>query len=246
MAKEKAKHDWLLCLLLAIIIVLILIIGGGLYYILVIENEENIEENNSNLLKNETVMNENLIDNSAIVSIDKNETIAAVPKVANEPIMNQNEVDKIAKATIEDYLNLTNNIFASPKGILVSDYFEFYKDYEEMSLRTENINGRVQTDIEYEKFVDKIIMYMSKELFESKYSDIYANVNGYLSVFEGGASGGRIDVTSAKFISQTDGVYTYETTYDYYTFEEVIGEKDKKRMVKIEKVYDNWIVIEEE
>ena len=40
MAKEKAKHDGLLCFLLALIVVLILVIGGGAYYFLVVDNEE--------------------------------------------------------------------------------------------------------------------------------------------------------------------------------------------------------------
>ncbi|MBR6504602.1 MAG: hypothetical protein IKT41_02640 [Clostridia bacterium] len=38
MAKEKAKHDGLLCFLLALIVVLILVIGGGAYYFLVVDN----------------------------------------------------------------------------------------------------------------------------------------------------------------------------------------------------------------
>ena len=38
MAKEKAKHDGLLCFLLALIVVLILVIGGGAYYFLVADN----------------------------------------------------------------------------------------------------------------------------------------------------------------------------------------------------------------
>lgn len=243
MAKEKGKHDWLLCLLLAIIVVLILVIGGSLYYALVIEDKENTVEDNANILTNEIIKEENFIYDGLV---EENKTVTDVPKETYKPALNQDEVNKIAKVTIEDYLNLTDDIFSSPKGILVSDYFEFYKDYEEMSMRVENINGILKTDIEYEIFVDKITKYMSKELFESKYSEIYTNINGYLGVFEGGASGGKIDVTNAKFISQVDGVYTYETTYDYYTFEEVIGEKDKEKNIKIEKVYDNWIVIDEE
>ena len=45
MAKEKAKHDGLLCFLLALIVVLILVIGGGAYYFLVVDNGEEIAEN---------------------------------------------------------------------------------------------------------------------------------------------------------------------------------------------------------
>lgn len=41
MAKEKTKHDSLLCLLLALIVVLILAIGGGVYYFIVSGDEGN-------------------------------------------------------------------------------------------------------------------------------------------------------------------------------------------------------------
>ena len=57
MAKEKAKHDGLLCFLLALIVVLILVIGGGAYYFLVVDNGEEIE--NNNLITNTTVQNKN-------------------------------------------------------------------------------------------------------------------------------------------------------------------------------------------
>jgi len=54
MAKEKAKHDGLLCFSLALIVVLIVAIGGGAYYFLVADNGENaniIEEKEKNTAK---------------------------------------------------------------------------------------------------------------------------------------------------------------------------------------------------
>jgi len=45
MAKEKTKHDGLLCFLLALIVVLTVVVGGGLYYFLVIDNPENNKPN---------------------------------------------------------------------------------------------------------------------------------------------------------------------------------------------------------
>jgi len=53
MAKEKAKHDGLLCFLLALIVVLILVICGGGYYFLVVDNEEEITQNKTSNVEQE-------------------------------------------------------------------------------------------------------------------------------------------------------------------------------------------------
>jgi len=49
MAKEKTKHDGLLCFLLALIVVLILVIGGGAYYLFIADSGEVIFKNNRSI-----------------------------------------------------------------------------------------------------------------------------------------------------------------------------------------------------
>jgi len=68
MAKEKAKHDGLLCFLLALIVVLILVIGGGAYYFLVVDNGEGIANNESenNSIPTNTESNIEKLENKLI------------------------------------------------------------------------------------------------------------------------------------------------------------------------------------
>jgi len=98
MAKEKAKHDGLLCFLLALIVVLILVIGGGAYYFLVVDNGEEIAENNSVIVENEKDNNvETTIENKKkikkinetkeiVYTIEKQETIEGQDDIVTNKI----------------------------------------------------------------------------------------------------------------------------------------------------------------
>jgi len=146
MAKEKAKHDGLLCFLLALIVVLILVIGGGAYYFLVVDNGEEIvenentdnnikqEENNSNVLTK--------INNSKeiVYSIEKEQYLEYLDKT----IINKIPVVNINSETIK-HINkeIEGNYENRPEYLDMCDY-NYYVNNDILSLVIKKDHGNYE------------------------------------------------------------------------------------------------------
>jgi len=97
MAKEKAKHDGLLCFLLALIVVLILVIGGGAYYFLVVDNGEKIAES-------ETENNSAIVENKKDSNVNSNTNVLDTNK-ETEKLVDEKNYESIAKKLFEKELS---------------------------------------------------------------------------------------------------------------------------------------------
>jgi len=192
MAKEKIKHDGLLCFLLAVIVVLILVIGGGAYYFLVLDNGEEITENKTeNIDEKESEKNSNINTNLNVT--EKNQET-------------EKKVDKIAKELFEK----------GSKKIRETQYAS-YDSYESAEPLTEKtING-----ITYQK---KHVLYSD---VKKQYSEIFTGdaldsvlirrfmeIDGYLYVSYGGATGWDITNIKLSRVSENNNEIKYKVEFN--------------------------------
>jgi len=191
MAKEKAKHDGLLCFLLALIVVLILVIGGGAYYFLVVDNGEEIAEKK--------------MENNLMVAEKKDDNVEE-----NKTLKTQEEIDGLAKANLEKYLDIMNSKEASPISIL--ERLGFYT-YEEMFNKFDESKSFIETDIKYDSVKEKLLKFASEDIIEKNIlnSNMYKkDSEGNILILNGGASGEEFEITRMILINKENDIYTYE------------------------------------
>ena len=121
-----------------------------------------------------------------------------------------------AKEVIEGCLNISMICRANPTGILCSKYLGYYNSYEELKNNIEGVSidslSAYKTNIEYQDFKNKMLQYMSVNLFETDtIFQKYININGSLYILDGGSSSGDYTIKNVK---QTfnDGKYV---KYDF-------------------------------
>lgn len=156
-----------------IIIAIILLVIIGVVFIKksnVINDNANIEEQDINE-KNET--NENIND-------DETET-----KFSNEAI----------KQALQSYLDLVGYKEASPEQLLVKLGLMEYGEYNNQELTEDNYK---KTNVKYVDYKNKMLEYMSEELFDSNFTSFYKEQDGYLYFFDGGATGLTFEVESVS------------------------------------------------
>jgi len=155
MAKEKGKHDGLLCFLLALIVVLILVIGGGAYYFLVLDNGEEIANTENEIKKSIILEGIYSIKNSDnFWEFNKNGTVKSWSNLSEE----------VGTYTINDNkeisITYTHETYVWNEGISeknISNRTEKLKYIDEKTLLTEeNIILVKQDNITNNKNLDKI------------------------------------------------------------------------------------------
>ena len=177
-------------------------------------------------------------------NIEIKETDSGTKNTTSNNELLQENIDKIARVTIEDYINLTRDMFSSGYGGLVGKYLNFYSSYDEYDKHTKYAdanNTKVKTDIRYDDFMEKIEKYMTKELFEETLSkQFYANSEGNLEFVETGASGYINHVRNVELISKNSNEYEYKVEYSIYG----MGGKnsDKSGKFKIKNVNGSYVV----
>lgn len=164
----------------------------------------------------------------------------------NKMGLSQENVDKIAKTTIEDYINICQTMNASPANVLI-DYLHFYDSYEDFANHTTNdMYGRQITDIKHDEFMNKITKYMPKERYDeinhtSSENSIYLNIDGYLAIYAGGGTLSHTYIDTIRLLSKEAGEYTYEVEYRSVALDGKLGDKNKGEFI-IKNVDDTFVV----
>lgn len=95
------------------------------------------------------------------------------------------------KTALQNFLDLSGVLDGSPEGLLVY-----------LGLTTYGLNQEIgedyyiKTDISYSEYKNKMLQYMTEEMFEEDFTVNYKNVNGILYFFYGGGSGTIFEVES--------------------------------------------------
>ena len=161
--------------------------------------------------------------------------------VEKETQLSQENIDKIAYATIDIYLQLVRTIWADPLNATIK--LGFYKDYDELIKNTQNINGIEKTTVKYDEFVNKITKYMTKELFEEYVErKVFVNVDGYLANYAGGASGTSAMLEKIELQDKNNDEFTYSVTYYILGGFENVTAKETTQTIKVKKVNDDYVV----
>lgn len=125
--------------------------------------------------------------------------------------LSQNTIDKIAKSTIEDYMNIVSVMFASDGGTELN-----YLGFANTNTKYVEDRGVYTTNVKYQDFINKVTEYMTKELFEaSKYSKSYSNNNGNLEIIAKGATQVTYYVRDIELVSKSNGEYVYNCKYSH-------------------------------
>ena len=151
----------------------------------------------------------------------------------------QKNMDKIARVTIEDFLNLNIIILANGPGAFLYDFLDFYDSSEELYKNTKD----GVTNLKYEDVISELENYATREFLDSEYYNVnYTNENGYLKVLGGGGTGLGYEVIKVELVSKDNDEYTYNYTARYSnpdgSYEEQTG------TIKIKNVDNKFVVSE--
>lgn len=158
--------------------------------------KSNVEVNESNSSKNET--------NTVTETVEEK-------KITEETVKN----------VIEGYINIEKVSFADTDcGILCLKYIGFYNSYDEMLKHRQRVDtsefSGYKTEIKYDEFKNKMLNYMTENLFSSKeIFNRYKNIDGILYISDSGASGWQYTVESVNLLSEESGSFKYEFSATY-------------------------------
>lgn len=141
----------------------------------------------------------------------------------------EKNMDKIARVTIEGFLNLNIIILANGPGAFLYDFLDFYDSSEELYKNTKD----GVTNLKYEDVILELENYATREILDSEYYNVnYTNENGYLKVLGGGGTGLGYEVIKVELVSKDNDEYTYNYTARYSipdgSFKEQTGTIKKK------------------
>ena len=169
-----------------------------------LNNQISEMKNEANISKEDTELNNNEVNLSEKASVQENKE--------------QDYSTEEVKQALEKYLNLEGAFSGSPSELL------YELGYKKSSIEEfPDKDNYIKTNIKYDEFKQKMLEYMSEELFKkfNTYIDIencYKNVNGYLYVVDSGSSGHKHKVKSIELKSKDSyvgKVYFIYVTGDY-------------------------------
>lgn len=202
------------------------------FYISCDKEKQKLSQDMENLkTEYEEKINEISLNNESNVNNEKDEN--------NSNEILQKNMDKIARVTIEDFLNLNSIMFAGDPGTFLYDFLDFYDSAEELDKNTKD----GVTNLKYEDVILELENYATREFLDSKYYNLYyTNENGYLKLLAGGASGSGHNVIKVELVSKENDEYTYNYTDRISlvngSFEEETG------TIKIKNVDNKFVVSE--
>ena len=214
MEEKKTIKISITTLFLVLAIVAIIVMG---VFILKInkQQEEQIESNKElkeevNKLKTDNNV-ENNTNNETENNINNNSTTESS---ANTASFTDNEV----KEAIEKYLELIGYKHGYAPALLVPMNLvdeEYMANLEANGNTDENYyNNYIGTKVEYNKFKNEILNYISNDFFDKEFDNDYINRNGTLYVMDVDGSGDSYKVKSISKIS--DNSYKAEIENDAY------------------------------
>lgn len=168
---------------------------------------------------------------------------------------NQNNIpesnldNETAKTIIQSYLNIIGAREGSPIEALTIEEIGLIDRYSEIS-GGDSIDkeGYRSSNINYKDFKNKMLQYMTEELFNEVGG--YKNVNGKLYIFDGGATGIGFDIKEISLISSNENNYKYSIKAIEYPPEEginCIGEVELQKNKEGKYVVSalGWTLVEE-
>lgn len=223
MMEEKRKIKISLSTFFLILAIIVIVIMTLYIYKLYI-NFENAN-NKIDYLNNQISKMKNDVNISKTNTDLNNNEVNSSEKVFSQENKEQDYSVEEVKQVLEKYLNLEGAFAGSPLELL------YELGYKKSSIEDfPDKNNYIKTNIKYDEFKQKMLEYMSEELFEkfNTYIDIencYKNVNGYLYVVDSGSSGHKHKVESIELKSKDSYVgkayFVYVTgeysdeTYDF-------------------------------
>lgn len=145
-----------------------------------------------------------------VAEAQREQHYAELEKSKNE--ISRENLDKIARTAIHDFVTVNNSIWANPEGVLVGDPLSFYKDYMDLEKNTTYYHegNYAIYSIDYSEFMERVRRIMTEELFNQKYASLFSQKDGKLKIFLGGATGCTSFVTSVEMTGADNGNYTYK------------------------------------
>ena len=199
------------------------------FYISCDKEKQKLSQDMENLkTEYEEKINEISLNNESNVNNEKDEN--------NSNEILQKNMDKIARVTIEDFLNLNSIMFAGEPGSFLYDFLDFYDSLEELGKNTKD----GVTNLKYEDVILELENYATREFLDNKYYNLYyTNESGYLKLLAGGATRFSYKVIKVELVSKDNDEYTYNYTSRYsIPGEEQIG------TIKIKNVDNKFVVSE--
>ncbi len=128
--------------------------------------------------------------------------------------------NELAKTKIQSYLNILGASQGSPAATLSTYEIDLIDRNSEIPggdyIDKDNYRS---SSINYEEFKNKMLEYMSEDLFTERFMG-YKNVNGKLYIFDGGGTGMEFDVLEVKLITSDEISFKYEVKGIEYPPEE--------------------------
>ncbi len=222
---------------LFLVIAIIIILGMGYFmYGFFQEKQTALEQTNQlnsqiDTLKNTVASLQNTMDSTENVapntSLSTNETItentsANTSTNQNNAATNMKSIERECKAVLEEYLNLSSTSFSSPPYLLVE--LNLISKEESLHPLSKTDDNYIKTSAKYSDFKNALLEYITEDYFEENYGDgtlkngfsTYLNTDGYVSVFDGGASGFTDHIQNMKLLSNNNNSLEYEVNYLYW------------------------------
>lgn len=181
--------------------------------------------------------------------VDEQYKISATNFLNIDGIPDSNLDDETAKSIMQSYLNIIGAREGSPIEALAIEEIGLIDRHSEIpggdSIDKE---GYRSSNINYEDLKNKMLQYMTEELFNEV--SVYKNVNGKLYILDGGATGIGFDIKEISLISSNENSYKYNIIVLKYPPEEgmnCFGEVELQRNKKGKYVVSNlsWSPVEQ-
>lgn len=140
-----------------------------------------------------------------------------------------------AKDIIQSYLNIEFCEYTLPKSVLNLEEIGLVNSQEDFDKNSINLGDywHVSNNIKYSDFKDKMLEYMTEEIYKEDFSSSYKDVNGFLAVLE--SYGKQIDcvkVDKVELLEEDNNKYVYKVEYTQYVKDDTYPSKYKIELQK--------------
>ena len=140
--------------------------------------------------------------------------------------------NKEVEEALENYLELAGKLQGAPMNVV--EELDLCEDGEYINAKITNDNYII-TKIKYDAFKNKMLKYVTEELFEKEFGEKYfKEEDGMLYVADVGATGMEFEVNKVE-LKDEDDKKTYIAKYDYI----IDDEEDLKESLEAEFEIDN-------
>ena len=218
-----------------ILLVIVAVIAVGATYMITKTEKQNTNsngvENNSESLDTAKTENENKITNT---TAGINENTNTTNNVSNT---SKKEEDKLSEVNNKNIDEIAKKLFENGAEKIRETEYSDYSEYEQADPTVEKkINGNIYTkrNVLYEDIKKEYSKIFTGEALEKFLNIRFANVDGYLYVMEGGASGYSITNIKLTRTSSDNNTVKYSIKYNDMFEEEVYEEESCNMTIKLE------------